>query len=104
MRGPPAASTVRTNGCCGSELRRLPGLRACAASKRWIGQRGSQTETMRDMVVLHYPFPRSSVADALKPQLPAPACDQAETVAGGVGGSDAPARRRRARFEAACGS
>ena len=42
------------------------GFFACAARMRRIGQRGSQTETMRDMIVLHYPFARASVAAAFK--------------------------------------
>src|SRR6185295_15877308 len=88
MRGPPVASTARMNGRCGSTG--LTGLRACAARNRRIGQRGSQTETMRDMIKLHYPFVRSSVAAALQLQPPPPAHDQAETVARGLGGADAP--------------
>ena len=59
-------------------------LFACAARKRRIGQRGSQTETMRDMIVLHYPFARSSVAAAFKLQVPARTRDQTEAVARGL--------------------
>ena len=72
---------------------------ACAASTRRIGQRGSQTETMRDMIVLHHPFARPSVATAFKSQVPSGAGDEAEAVARGLGGADAPACRRRARFQ-----
>src|SRR6202043_3534497 len=68
----------------------------CAARARKIGQRGSQTETMRDMIVLHYPFTRPSVAAALELQMPARLRDEAETVARSCRGADAPARRRRA--------
>ena len=74
MRRPPAPATARTNGRSGST-----GLSArffaCAARKRRIGQRGSQTETMRDMIVLHYPFARPSVAAAFKLQMPSRARD-----------------------------
>jgi len=33
----------------------------CAAMKRRIGHRGSQTETMRDMIPLHQPLTQPSV-------------------------------------------
>src|SRR5258708_21252616 len=95
MRGPPAATITRTNGQSGSTCL-LDGFFACAESARKIGQRGSQTETMRDMIVLHYPLARPSVATALELQMPARPRDEAETVARGFRGADAPARRRRA--------
>src|SRR5262245_57338693 len=95
MRGPPAASTVRTNGRSGSTGVSVD-LRDWAARKRRIGQRGSQTEMMRGMIKLHSPLSRSSVAAALELELPAPARDEAEAVARGLLGSDAPARHRDA--------
>ena len=72
MRGPPEPAMARTNGWSGSTGLHpvVCGLIACAARKRWIGQRGSQTETMRDMIVLHYPFARPSVATAFELQMP----------------------------------
>src|SRR5690242_21269493 len=91
MRGPPAASTMRTNGRSGSTG---VGVDDCAARKRRIGQRGSQTEMMRGMIELHYPLTWSSVAAALELELPAPARDEAEAVARGFLGGDAPARHR----------
>src|SRR5262245_3928784 len=95
MRGPPAASTVRTNGRSGSTGDADAG--GCAARKRRIGQRGSQTETMRGMIELHYPLARSAVAAALEPHLPAPARHETEAVERGGCGGDAPARHCDAR-------
>src|SRR6266850_8378608 len=95
MRGPPAASTVRTNGRSGSTGAGVD-VRDCAARKRRIGQRGNQTEMMRGMIKLHYPLAWSSVAAALELELPAPARDEAEAVACGFLGGDAPARHRDA--------
>src|SRR4029077_19861802 len=95
MRGPPAPATARTNGRSGS-TGLLDGCFACAASARTIGQRGSQTETMRDMIVLHYPFARPAVAATLELQVPARLRDEAEAVARGFRGANAPARRRGA--------
>src|SRR6476646_7687940 len=101
MRGPPAASTMRTNGRSGSTgvgvevgVDVSVALRDWAARKRRIGQRGSQTEMMRGMIELHYPLAWSSVAAALELELPAPAHDEAEAVARGSLGGDAPARHR----------
>src|SRR4051812_21256397 len=97
MRGPPAASTMRTNGRSGSTGAGVDvGVRNWAARKRRIGQRGSQTEMMRGMVKLHYPLAWSSVAAALELELPAPARDEVEAVARGLLGGDAPARHRDA--------
>src|SRR5262245_56509602 len=93
MRGPPAASTMRTNGRSGSTGADA-GVDDCAARKRRIGQRGSQTEMMRGMIELHYPLTWSSVAATLELDLPAPARDEAEAVARGFLGGDAPARHR----------
>src|SRR5215510_16169504 len=109
MRGPPAASTMRTNGRSGSTGAGA-GVDDWAARKRRIGQRGSQTEMMRGMIELHYPLARSAVAATLEPHLPAPARDQAEAVERGGCGGDAPACHRDARHagrpqqqqEAAC--
>src|ERR1700734_2387901 len=95
---PPLAAIARTKGRSGS-TGLLVGASACAARKRVIGQRGSQTETMRDMIVLHLPFPRTSVAAAFKLQVPARSRDKPETVAHGFRHTDAPARRRGAGFE-----
>ena len=64
-----ARCATRTNGWSGSRAC-LDGFFACAASMRKIGQRGSQTETMRDMIVLHYPFAWPSVANAFEVQMP----------------------------------
>ena len=75
------------------------GPSACAARKRVIGQRGSQTETMRDMIVLHLPFARTSVAAAFELQMPARAREKPETVARGFRRADAPARGGGAGFE-----
>src|SRR5262245_3481130 len=103
MRGPPAASTMRTNGRSGSTGADLGAdlgagvrvdMRDWAARKRRIGQRGSQTEMMRGMIELHYPLAGSSVAAALELELPAPVRDEAEAVARGLLGGDAPARHR----------
>src|SRR5262245_43248180 len=111
MRGPPAASTMRTNGRSGSTSADAGmDVRDWAARKRRIGQRGSKTETMRGMIELHYPLARSAVAAVLEPHLPAPARDQAEAVERGGCSGDAPARHRDARHagrsqqqeEAAC--
>src|SRR5215470_6622955 len=103
MRGPPAASTMRTNGRSGSTGLSVDlgaavdmGVRDCAARKRRIGQRGSQTEMMRGMIELHYPLAWSSVTAALKLELPAPAHDEAEAVARSFLGGNAPARHRDA--------
>src|SRR5215467_11602042 len=101
MRGPPAASTVRTNGRSGStgfgvDVGVHVDVHGWAARKRRIGQRGSQTETMRGMIELHYPLARSAIAAALELELPAPARDQAEAVECGGYGSNAPARYRDA--------
>src|SRR6516165_4674969 len=98
MRRPPVAGITRTNDRSGS-IGLPAGLIACAARKRLIGQRGNQTETMRDMIVLHYPFTRPSVTAAFKLQLPTRTCVTAETVARGSRRADPPARRRGARFE-----
>src|SRR6202050_5758899 len=96
MRGPPAPATTRTNGRSGAigSCAVFFVAFACAASTRRIGQRGSQTETMRDMIVLHHPFARPSVATAFKFQVPSGAGDEAGAVARGLGGADAPAGRR----------
>jgi hypothetical protein len=56
---------------------------------------------MRDMIVLHYPFARPSVASPFKPQVPSRARKKAEAVARGKRGADAPARRRGTRFQIA---
>src|SRR5580692_127723 len=74
----------------------------CAASVRRIGQRGSQTETMRDMIVLHYPLTRPSVATAFEMQTPARAYDEPEAITRRFRGADAPAGGRRARFQRRC--
>ena len=95
MRGPPEPATASTNGASGSTGLSERFL-ACAARNRKIGQRGSQTETMRDMIVLHHPFPGASVAAALEREPPARARDQAEAVARGGRRADPPARRRGA--------
>jgi hypothetical protein len=58
---------------------------------------------MRDMIVLHYPFARPAVAAAFEPDVPSGTNDEAEAVARGCGGADAPARRRRTRFQIAHG-
>src|SRR5262245_40916730 len=97
MRGPPAASTMRTNGRSGSTGAGVGAgvrvdMRDWAARKRRIGQRGSQTEMMRGMIELHYPLTWSSVAAAFELELPAPARDEAEAVARGSLCGDAPAR------------
>src|SRR5262249_55521903 len=98
MRRPPVAGIARTNGRSGSIG--LPArLIACVLRKRLIGQRGNQTETMRDMIVLHYPFTRPSVTAAFKLQLPTRTCVNAETVARGSRRADPPARRCGARFQ-----
>src|SRR5215510_11508216 len=95
MRGPPAASTMRTNGRSGSTSADAGvDVRDWAARKRRIGQRGSQTEMMRGMIELHYPLTWSSVAAALELDLPAPAREEAEAVARRARGGDAPARHR----------
>src|SRR5579862_2818157 len=95
MRGPPVAATTRTNGRSGA-MGFSAACFACAASARRIGQRDSQTETMRDMIVLHYPLTRPSVATAFEMQMPAWARDEPEAVARGFRRADAPACRRRA--------
>src|SRR5262245_52070544 len=98
MRGPPAASTMRTNGRSGSTSADAGvDVRDWAARKRRIGQRGSQTETMRGMIELHYPLARSAVAAALEPHLPAPARHETEAVECGGCGGDVPARHCDAR-------
>src|SRR5215468_8504371 len=99
MRGPPAASTMRTNGRSGSTGATAGvdvSVDDCAARKRRIGQRGSQTEMMRGMIELHYPLAWSSVAAAFELELPTPARDEAEAVARGFLRGDAPARHRDA--------
>src|SRR6202042_1236776 len=104
MRGPPEPLVARTNGRSGSTHCLSAGSIACAARKRRIGQRGSQTETMRDMIVLHYPFARPSVAATFEMQMPSRMCEQPEAVARGFGGADAPARCRGACFQRRCGA
>ncbi|MFZ0606234.1 MAG: hypothetical protein WAM75_00985, partial [Xanthobacteraceae bacterium] len=47
---------------------------------------------MRDMIVLHYPFARLSVAAALELQMPSGMRIGAEAVAGGLRRADPPAR------------
>ncbi len=64
--------------------------RASSLRKRRIGQRGSQTETMRGMVELQDPFAGAAVAAALERDAPSPAGGEAEAVAGGFGRGDAP--------------
>lgn len=54
---------------------------------------------MRDMIVLHTPFAGPAVAATFKTQMPSRADEEAEAIAGGLGGADAPARRRRTRFQ-----
>src|SRR5271170_4035889 len=98
MRGPPAAVMASTNGWSGS-TGLSEGFFACAARARRIGQRGSQTETMRDMIVLHDPFTGASVAAAFKREPPARTHDQAEAVARGGSRADTPACCCRARFQ-----
>src|SRR5580658_4271443 len=98
MRGPLPPLSIRTNGRSGS-TGLTEGVFVCVARKRRIGQRGNQTETMRDMIVLHHPFACASVAAALQHQPPACARDQAEAIARGGKRSDAPARRCGARLQ-----
>src|SRR5215813_443680 len=95
-RGVPETSAARTNGRAGS-TGAAEELRACVARKRRIGQRGSQTETIRGMIELHQPVPGSSVAAALEPRAPARVRDEPVAVARGLGRADAPARRGGAR-------
>src|SRR5215468_4837225 len=101
-RGVPETSAASTNGRAGS-TGAAEGLRACAARKRRIGQRDSQTETIRGMIELHQPFPGTSVAAALEPRAPARARDEPEAVARRLGGADAPARGGGARVVGARG-
>ena len=54
---------------------------------------------MRDMIVLHYPMTRPSVATAFEMQVPARVRDEPITIAGGFRGADTPARRGSARFQ-----
>src|SRR5258708_12658462 len=96
MHGVPDTSAARTKGRAGSTG--SPAEEAWTARKRRIGQRGSQTETIRGMIELHQPFPRPPVAAPLERHFPACARDQPEAVARGLGRADAPARRGRARL------
>src|SRR5580698_3999019 len=80
IRGPPLEATIRTNGSSGA-MGFLQRIFACAAHMRRTGHRGRRTETMRDMIVLHYPLTRPSVATALEMQAPARAHDETEAVA-----------------------
>src|SRR5689334_25447587 len=98
MRGVPETSAARTKGRAGSTGSLERGVRAWAARKRWIGHRGSQTETIRGMIELHQPFSRASVAAAIEPHGPACAHEKPEAVACGFGRADAPARRGGARL------
>ena len=54
---------------------------------------------MRDMIVLHYPFARPSVASPLELQMPSGTRVKPEAVARGFRRADAPARGRGAGFQ-----
>src|SRR5690606_31605428 len=103
MQGPPEASAASTKGPAGStggfagSAGPVESARFWAIRNRWIGQRGSHTETMRDMIELHQPCVRPTIAAALEAGPPTPAPNKAEAVVSGRRRADAPTGERCAR-------